>query len=88
MPLQSAELNQYQGSPQTDVLAPCLNTTQLLGITAGVDSIEDLHQSSHCLDNLTSEISVSDEEQLMHKMLCCPITKVRVQLGRTLPCLV
>lgn len=89
MPLQSMELCQNQKSPQKDVAAPNPDTAQHISFLAGGYSNQDLPWAwqPHCLDSSGSESSFTDEEQQMHKMLCCPITKVTGQLHCSCPCL-
>ena len=82
------ELCQNQNSPQKDVAAPNPDTAQHISFFAGGYSNQDLPWAwqPHCLDSSGSESSFTDEEQQMHKMLCCPITKVTGQLHCSCPC--
>lgn len=80
MCLQSVDLHQSQSRPQTDVSASCLDFTHPIGNNAIRRVDREWHQGRQagCLDS--SHTKHTDEGQLMLKMLCCPITKVRLRL--------
>lgn len=79
MQLQSAGLQPPQDSPQTDITALCLDATYHKGNNlARLDTDPHWVRQAGCLDR--SDFRHADEEQLMHKMLCCPLTKVRCKL--------
>ena len=75
MPLQSLDLHQSQDNPQTYVSASCLDTMDHTGKNS---SRLDRDRQAGCLES--PDLRHADEDQLMQKMLCCPLTKVSCKL--------